>query len=85
MLHWLQLINELESPESHHYLFDRQLEKGYTLIRNMPLRSQWVVVPIIYGTQESMLIYVTYLRRMKQEPIHGMRNRGMVTNPRRLI
>jgi hypothetical protein len=55
--------NELEAQKAIITFFDRQLEKGYTLIRNMPLGASGIVVPIILlGPTGIHVIYVTYLR-----------------------
>jgi hypothetical protein len=55
--------NELEAQKAIITFFDRQLEKGYTLIRNMPLGASGIVVPIILlGPTGIYVIYVTYLR-----------------------
>lgn len=43
--------------------FDRQLEKGYTLIRNMTLGASGITVPmILLGPAGIHVIHVTYLR-----------------------
>jgi hypothetical protein len=43
--------------------FDRQLEKGYTLIRNMTLGASGITVPmILLGPAGIYVIHVTYLR-----------------------
>ena len=39
--------NELQTQKAIITFFDRQLEKGYTLIRNMPLGQSGIVVPMI--------------------------------------
>ena len=39
--------NELQTQKAIITFFDRQLEKGYTLIRNMPLGQSGIIVPII--------------------------------------
>jgi hypothetical protein len=39
--------NELQAQKAIITFFDRQLEKGYTLIRNMPLGQSGIVVPMI--------------------------------------
>jgi hypothetical protein len=55
--------NELEAQKAIITFFDRQLEKGYTLIRNMPLGASGIVVPIILlGPTGIYVIHVTYLR-----------------------
>jgi hypothetical protein len=55
--------NELEAQKAIITFFDRQLEKGYTLIRNMPLGASGIVVPIILlGPTGIHVIHVTYLR-----------------------
>jgi len=54
---------ELEAQKAIITFFDRKLEKGYTLIRNMPLGASGIVVPIILlGPPGIYVIYVTYLR-----------------------
>lgn len=54
---------ELEAQKAIISFFDRQLEKGYTLIRNMPLGSSGIVVPIILlGPAGIYVIDVTTLR-----------------------
>jgi hypothetical protein len=58
-----QWPSELEAQKAIITFFDRQLEKGYTLIRNMPLGASGIVVPIILlGPAGIYVIYVTYLR-----------------------
>lgn len=55
--------SELEAQKAIITFFDRQLEKGYTLIRNIPLGASGIVVPIILlGPTGIYVIYVTYLR-----------------------
>lgn len=55
--------NELEAQKAIITFFDRQLEKGYTLIRNLPLGASGIVVPIILlGPTGIYVINVTYLR-----------------------
>src|ERR1044071_3683354 len=55
--------NELEAQKAIITFLDRQLEKGYTLIRNMPLGASGIVVPIILlGPTGIHVIHVTYLR-----------------------
>lgn len=39
--------NELQTQKAIITFFDKQLEKGYTLIRNMPLGQSGIVVPMI--------------------------------------
>ena len=54
---------ELEAQKAIVTFFDRQLEKGYTLIRNMTLGASGIVVPIILlGPTGIYAIHVTYLR-----------------------
>ena len=54
---------ELEAQKAIITFFDRQLEKGYTLIRNMALGASGIVVPIILlGPTGIYVIHVTYLR-----------------------
>jgi Nuclease-related domain len=55
--------SELEAQKAIVTFFDRQLEKGYTLIRNMTLGASGIVVPIILlGPAGIYVIHVTYLR-----------------------
>ena len=55
--------NELEAQKAIITFFDRQLEKGYTLIHNMTLGASGIVVPIILlGPSGIYVIHVTYLR-----------------------
>ena len=55
--------NELEAQKAIITFFDRQLEKGYTLIRNMTLGASGIVVPIILlGPSGIHVIQVTYMR-----------------------
>jgi Nuclease-related domain len=55
--------NELEAQKAIITFFDRQLEKGYTLIRNMTLGASGIVVPLILlGPTGIYVIHVTYLR-----------------------
>ena len=55
--------SELEAQKAIITFFDRQLEKGYTLIRNVPLGASGIVVPIILlGPAGIYVIHVTYLR-----------------------
>src|SRR5512139_3711781 len=55
--------NELEAQKAMITFFDRQLEKGYTLIRNMTLGASGIVVPLILlGPTGIYVIHVTYLR-----------------------
>lgn len=54
---------ELEAQKAIVTYFDRQLEKGYTLIRNMPLGASGIVVPLILlGPPGIYVVHVTYLR-----------------------
>src|SRR5512143_1600346 len=54
---------ELEAQNAIIKYFDRQLEKGYTLIRNMPLGQSGIVIPmILLGPTGIHVIEVTYLR-----------------------
>jgi len=55
--------SELDAQKAIITFFDRQLEKGYTLIRNMTLGASGIVVPIILlGPAGIYVIHVTYLR-----------------------
>jgi len=54
---------ELQAQKAIVTFFDRQLEKGYTLIRNMTLGASGITVPIILlGPAGIYVIHVTYLR-----------------------
>jgi hypothetical protein len=54
---------ELQAQKAIVTFFDRQLEKGYTLIRNMPLGASGITVPLILlGPAGIYVIHVTYLR-----------------------
>ena len=54
---------DLEAQKAIITFFDRQLEKGYTLIRNLSLGASGIVVPIILlGPTGIHAIHVTYLR-----------------------
>jgi Nuclease-related domain len=54
---------ELEAQKAIMTFFDRQLEKGYTLIRNVPLGASGIVVPmILLGPPGIYVIHVTFLR-----------------------
>jgi nuclease-like protein len=59
----LNWSNELQAQKAIITFFDRQLEKGYTLIRNMTLGASGIVVPIILlGPTGIYVIDVTFLR-----------------------
>jgi hypothetical protein len=54
---------ELEAQKAIITFFDRQLEKGYTLIRNMTLGASGITVPLILlGPAGIYVIHVSYLR-----------------------
>src|SRR5574342_95574 len=54
---------ELEAQNAIIKYFDRQLEKGYSLIRNMPLGQSGIVIPmILLGPTGIFVIEVTHLR-----------------------
>jgi Nuclease-related domain len=54
---------ELEAQKAIVTFFDRQLEKGYTLIRNMTLGASGITVPLILlGPTGIYVIHVTFLR-----------------------
>ncbi len=54
---------ELEAQKAIITFFDRQLEKGYTLIRNYTLGQSGILVPIILlGPTGIYVIHITYLR-----------------------
>lgn len=55
--------NELKDQKAIITFFDRQLEKGYTLIRNMTLGASGITVPmILLGPAGIYVIHVTFLR-----------------------
>jgi hypothetical protein len=55
--------NELQAQKAIITFFDRQLEKGYTLIRNYTLGQSGIMVPIILlGPTGIYVIHITYLR-----------------------
>ncbi len=55
--------NELEAQKAIIAFFDKQLEKGYTLIRNLTLGASGITVPLILlGPTGIYVIHVTYLR-----------------------
>jgi len=55
--------SELEAQKAIITFLDRQLEKGYTLIRNMTLGASGITVPLILlGPTGIYVIHVTYLR-----------------------
>jgi hypothetical protein len=55
--------NELQAQKAIITFFDRQLEKGYTLIRNYTLGQSGIMVPIILlGPAGIYVIHITYLR-----------------------
>ena len=55
--------NELQGQKAIITFFDRQLEKGYTLIRNLPLGQSGIMVPmILLGPTGIHVIQVTFLR-----------------------
>jgi hypothetical protein len=54
---------ELQDQKAIVTFFDRQLEKGYTLIRNLTLGASGITVPmILLGPAGIYVIHVTYLR-----------------------
>jgi hypothetical protein len=54
---------ELEAQKAIITFFDRNLEKGYTLIRNITLGASGIMVPmILLGPAGIFVIHVTYLR-----------------------
>ena len=54
---------ELEAQSAIIKYFDRQLEKGYTLIRNMPLGQSGIIIPmILIGPTGIYVIEVSHLR-----------------------
>jgi hypothetical protein len=55
--------SELEAQKAIVTFLDHQLEKGYTLIRNVPLGASGIVVPLILlGPPGIYVMHVTYLR-----------------------
>lgn len=55
--------NELQAQKAIITFFDRQLDKGYTLIRNMPLGQSGILVPmILLGPTGIHVIQIAYLR-----------------------
>jgi hypothetical protein len=55
--------SELQAQKAIINYFDRQLEKGYTLIRNLTLGKSGITVPIILlGPAGIHVIYVAYLK-----------------------
>jgi len=55
--------NELAAQKAIITFFDRNLEKGYTLIRNIALGASVIMVPLILlGPTGIYVIHVTYLR-----------------------
>jgi hypothetical protein len=55
--------NELQAQKAIVTYFDRQLEKGYTLIRNLTLGKSGITVPIILlGPAGIHVIHVAYLK-----------------------
>jgi hypothetical protein len=56
-------LNELQAQKAIITYFDRQLEKGYTLIRNLPLGKSGITVPLLLlGPTGIYAIHVAYLR-----------------------
>lgn len=54
---------DLQAQKAIVTFFDRQLEKGYTLIRNMTLGASGITVPmILLGPAGIYVIHITYLR-----------------------
>jgi hypothetical protein len=54
---------ELQDQKAIVTFFDRQLEKGYTLIRNLTLGASGITVPmILLGPAGIYVIHITYLR-----------------------
>jgi len=55
--------NELQAQQAIISYFDRQLEKGYTLIRNYTLGQSGIMVPIILmGPSGIYVIHITHLK-----------------------
>lgn len=56
-------LNELQAQKAIITYFDKQLEKGYTLFRNIPLGKSGITVPILLlGPAGIYVIHVAYLR-----------------------
>jgi hypothetical protein len=56
-------LGELQAQKAIITYFDRQLEKGYTLIRNLPLGKSGITVPLLLlGPAGIYAIHVAYLR-----------------------
>ena len=54
---------ELQAQKAIVNYFDRQLQKGYTIIRNMPLGESGIVIPmILLGPTGIYVISVSYLK-----------------------
>ena len=54
---------ELEAQSAIIKYFDRQLEKGYTLIRNLPLGQSGIIIPmILLGPTGIYVMEVSHLR-----------------------
>ena len=63
MEHGFNWPNELQAQKAIITYFDRQLEKGYTLIRNLTLGKSGITVPIILlGPTGIHVIHVAYLK-----------------------
>ena len=63
MKYGLRWPNELQDQRAIITFIDRQLEKGYTLIRNMTLGASGITVPmILLGPAGIYVIHVTFLR-----------------------
>ena len=55
--------NELQAQKAIVTFFDRNLEKGYTLVRNITLGQSEIMIPIILlGPAGIYVIHITYLR-----------------------
>jgi hypothetical protein len=55
--------SELQAQDAIVKFFDRSLERGYTLIRNMTLGASGIMVPIILlGPAGIYVIHITYMR-----------------------
>ncbi|NWG08188.1 MAG: NERD domain-containing protein [Chloroflexi bacterium] len=80
---------ELEVQKAIIAFFDRQLEKGYTLIRNMPLGASGIVIPmILLGPAGIFVISVSYLKgryEAKGEAWNVDSGRGYKPAPENLI
>ena len=75
--------NELAAQKAIITFFDRQLEKGYTLIRNMPLGQSGIMAPIIFWVPQEFMSLTSRICAgdMRCGATRGMWNPGTSTNP----